>query len=659
VISEGEDDGRADAVGDLESVLSLLLGRGAPERMLRWHYRSRHASLIAVSNHEFYADRLVVFPSPGTDAVARGLRLRHLPETAYEPGTSRTNPAEARAVAEAVLRHTVESPDLSLGVVAFSVAQRDAIELQLEALRRADPRGEDFFGELGEERPEPFFVKNLENVQGDERDVIFISVGYGKTRDGHLPHRFGPLNAEGGERRLNVLISRARLAMDVFANFTADDLDLERAPARGVAALKTFLAYAASGRLELPHPTGEESDSPFEEAVGRALRERGVPVDVQVGTAGFFIDLAVRDAERPGRYLLGIECDGATYHSARSARDRDRLRQAVLEGLGWRLHRVWSADWYRNPARETERVLAAIRHAAEAAAAESVGEARGSEPEGESPVAGGGEAPEGRDGQAASPGSAMARDGPAEPAHPGDTGDKSAAAGSEAADSREGDARERGNAVTAVTAVGNGAAAAPRAGPAGTPYVTACLRLHLVGRALHDLPAAELAEHIREIVEVEGPVHASVAARRLTEGAGLERTGSRIRAATERAIEDGVRRGVIDRRGPFLWAPGMTDPPVRDRSALDAAERKLEWIAPEEIAASLVEEIRVSFSLEPRDAVQRAARRLGLARTSEQARQVFEAALEGLLARGDLVWRDTRVAMGPDSAGPSGGRDDE
>jgi very-short-patch-repair endonuclease len=175
--------------------------------------------------------------------------------------------------------------------------------------------------------------------------------------------QFGPLNREGGERRLNVLISRARLAMDVFANFTAADMDLDRSNARGVVALYSFLSYAESGRLQTPHPTGREPESPFEEAVAQALRQRGIEVKPQVGCAGFFIDVAVKDPERPGRYLLGIECDGATYHSARSARDRDRLRQEVLEGLGWRIHRVWSTDWYRDLEGEVQRILAAIEHA--------------------------------------------------------------------------------------------------------------------------------------------------------------------------------------------------------------------------------------------------------------------------------------------------------
>jgi hypothetical protein len=214
---------------------------------------------------------------------------------------------EAKAVAEAVMAHARTHPDLTLGVVAFSVAQRDAIEQQLELLRQQDASCEPFFAEG---TSEPFFIKNLENVQGDERDFIFISVGYGRTAEGYLPMSFGPLNREGGERRLNVLISRARQAMDVFSNFKASDVDLDRTKARGVAALRNFLAYAETGVLEQPHSTGGEPDSDFEEAVIDALSKRGVELEPRVGTAGFFIDIAVKDPENPGSYLLGIACDG-------------------------------------------------------------------------------------------------------------------------------------------------------------------------------------------------------------------------------------------------------------------------------------------------------------------------------------------------------------
>lgn len=339
---------------DIESILGMFLASGTPERMLKWHYRSRHESLIAVSNQEFYDNKLMIFPSSGINPSAKGLSLSHLPETSYDRGGSRTNSGEATAVAEAVMEHAKQTPNQTLGVVAFSTAQRDAILLEVERLRKENPDLEHFFAEHPE--GEDFFVKNLENVQGDERDTIYISIGYGKTPEGRLSMSFGPLNSEGGERRLNVLITRSRLSMQVFSNFKAEEMPTTGETPFGVRALKHFLHYADSRELIRPTETGKEPDSPFEEEVIATIRGLGYEVQPQVGCAGFYIDIAVRDPSRPGRYMLAVECDGATYHSSKSARDRDRIRQGVLEGLGWRFHRIWSTDWFRSRYKESERL---------------------------------------------------------------------------------------------------------------------------------------------------------------------------------------------------------------------------------------------------------------------------------------------------------------
>ena len=353
-----ESDEERSQTTDLESILGMFCAQGAQERMLRWHYRSRHESLIAVSNHEFYDNLLVVFPSPTLARTNAGLVLHHDPETRYARRGG--NKTEAKTVAQAVMDHARSTPHLTLGVVAFSNVQARRIEDELDMLRRSDPSTEDFFAGRPEE---PFFVKNLENVQGDERDVILISIGYGKIDDAYMSMNFGPLNQKGGERRLNVLITRARQRCVVYSNFLGADLDLRRSRARGVEALKTFLEYAQTGQLDSPRPSGRDADSPFEEAVAEGLRRRGFEVDHQVGAAGYFIDLAVRNPFQRGSYLVGIECDGATYHSARSARDRDRLRQERLEGMGWRFHRVWSTDWFRRPELELDKLEKVINTA--------------------------------------------------------------------------------------------------------------------------------------------------------------------------------------------------------------------------------------------------------------------------------------------------------
>ncbi|MCD8509727.1 MAG: DNA2/NAM7 family helicase [Bacillus sp. (in: Bacteria)] len=240
-ITKDEEEDAEHFVSDMESILGLFSGQNAPQRMLKWHYRSRHESLITVSNHEFYEDKLVTFPSPHSNKQATGLKYNYATDTYYDRGRTRTNKEEARKVAEAVMEHARSNPHLTLGVAAFSMAQMQAIVNEVEVLRRSNNALEPFFSAHPHE---PFFVKNLENVQGDERDVIFISIGYGKTKEGYLAMDFGALNRTGGERRLNVLITRARLRCEVFTNLKADDIDLNRSNAHGVKALKTFLKYA-------------------------------------------------------------------------------------------------------------------------------------------------------------------------------------------------------------------------------------------------------------------------------------------------------------------------------------------------------------------------------------------------------------------------------
>jgi very-short-patch-repair endonuclease/DNA polymerase III delta prime subunit len=355
-----EVDDEDNVTADLQSILGMCDAQGAPQRMLRWHYRSRHESLIMLSNHEFYENKLVIFPSPGSKH-RMGLVFHHLQDTVYDRGKTRTNPKEAEAVAEAVLEHARKSPKLSLGVAAFSTAQRQAIQDALEVRRRKHPELEPFFTGHSDE---PFFVKNLENVQGDERDVIFISIGYGRAADGSVSMSFGPLNNEGGERRLNVLITRAKLRCEVFTNITADDIDLTRTQRYSIQALKSFLYFAQHGKLYMPENiSGLPAESPFEEIVAEKLAAHGYTIRRQVGSQGYYLDLAIVDETNPGRYILGIECDGAAYHAARSARDRDRLRQQVLEAIGWRIYRVWSTDWFRNPDRELKRLIEAIEKA--------------------------------------------------------------------------------------------------------------------------------------------------------------------------------------------------------------------------------------------------------------------------------------------------------
>lgn len=342
---------------DMESILDLCK-TGFPAKTLNWHYRSRHESLISVSNDQFYDNKLFVYPSPMSNVEELGLKFHYDASTVYDRGKSRMNRGEAKNIAKAVIEHFRKYPDKSLGVGTFSASQQQAIQEEIEAARINNPDLEQCFNK---NKYEHFFVKNLETIQGDERSVIFISVGYGKDKDGILYSNFGPLNNAGGERRLNVLITRARERCVVFSNFKSGDLDLDKINSFGVQAFKLFLEYAETGKMTCNVLTNGDLESPFEESVYDFLVSKGYRVQKQVGCAGFRIDLAIIDPRVPGEFLIGIECDGAMYHSSMVARDRDRLRQQVLEGLGWRLYRIWSTDWYRDPVGAQQRLLKALK----------------------------------------------------------------------------------------------------------------------------------------------------------------------------------------------------------------------------------------------------------------------------------------------------------
>jgi very-short-patch-repair endonuclease len=255
------------------------------------------------------------------------------------------------AIVDAIVEHYLsgKGKDLSIGVITFNSNQQELIEKLIDARRLGTPKLDIA---ISESLTEPFFVKNLENVQGDERDIILFSITFGKDINGKISMNFGPMNKEGGHRRLNVAASRARHEVRIFSSLRPEHIDLSRTKARGVADLKAYLDFAINGLRALAKqalPTGREPDSPFEVAVIKTLRDHGWEVHPQVGVSGYRLDLGVVNPYARGRYLLGVECDGATYHSAASARDRDRLRQMILEGLGWNIHRIWSTDWWINP----------------------------------------------------------------------------------------------------------------------------------------------------------------------------------------------------------------------------------------------------------------------------------------------------------------------
>ena len=365
-IDDSEDIDDTGIVEDLESILDDCIGSRIPSLRLLWHYRSRHESLIAFSNYHYYENRLLTFPSANVTGI--GVSFRHVPDGIYDKGKSRTNRTEAEAVVAEIVRRLKNggSSKPTIGVVTFNLSQQMLIEDLLDQVRKDDPEIEQYFQE---DINEPVFVKNLESVQGDERDIILFSICFGPDYYGRISMNFGPMNKEGGERRLNVAITRARREVVVFSSMRAGQIDLSRTRARGVQDLKSFLEYAEKGPSALAgiasYNPDADFDSPFEKEVWSALCALGWQVHLQVGCSGYRIDLAVVDPENSGRYLLGIECDGANYHRAKTARDRDRIREAILRDLGWELHRIWSTDWWTNPGREVEKIKRAIERASE------------------------------------------------------------------------------------------------------------------------------------------------------------------------------------------------------------------------------------------------------------------------------------------------------
>jgi very-short-patch-repair endonuclease len=578
----------SDDVQDLESILDECLGAGMNRLSLQWHYRSRHESLITFSNVNYYDSRLVTFPSPVTDDAA--VRFEHVPGL-YDRGGSRTNRIEAQAVVQGIEAHYVDPArqHLTLGVVTFNQPQQALIETLLDARRRAHPALD---RAIAERAHEPLFIKNLENVQGDERDVIFFSITFGPDAAGKTTLNFGPLNGEGGHRRLNVAISRAREAVVIYSTLLPEQIDLARVRAAGVRDLKHYLAFALKGPGALAAqsvPTGREPDSPFESVVIHRLRQRGWTVHPQVGCSGYRIDLGVVDPRAPGRYLIGIECDGRSYHSGATARDRDRLRQHVLEGLGWRIHRIWSTDWWRDPQGEMDTLGAKLD--ALLAVKEAV-----------------------------DPGLAVVESPPA------------------------------GVADAALAAV------IETAGEEGDRPASQGLRVYRPADLPGGDPAefyepgatARIQAQLRQVIDEEGPIPQGLLFRRVSRAWKLDRLGSRILACLKAAMPAGVRQ-THEGEVTFYW-PAGTDPLTwcdgRVADADERSRRAIDDICMEELCVLLLHVLRHAGASPRADAVRSACRLLGMVRANPDAVARVGVAVERLLARNDVVEIEGRVQIG-------------
>ena len=557
---------------EMESILKLCEARGLPQTMLEWHYRSRDPSLVQVSNAEFYGNGLVLPPAPLRSDQHHGLKFRRV-DGVYSSrtrGTGRpgTNKIEALEIAAIVTRHAHESAGQSLGVVAFSKTQSEMITEVLEVARRQDDVLDAL---LRDDKPENFFVKNIENVQGDERDVILISVGYGPQEPGGrlASLNFGPINGDGGERRLNVLFTRARVRCEVICSFEPGDIDPARVSRHGPRVLRKFLEFAKSGRLDEPLPTGMGPESPFEEDVAEVISGLGYEVDPQVGSAGFRIDLGVRYRDQPGRYILAVECDGASYHSALWARERDRLRQDILERLGWQFHRIWSTDWFYRREREIDRLRAALD--------ETLTTSQGS---------------------LAIPGA-------------NDSADHSSATEPDETCGRRTSLAEE----------------IPEMGLRVPPYRRASVSVRTQAEP-HEAPIGQLIALVDKIVDAEGPIHRNEVARRVAAAFGKNRTGTRITGATDLALQAAAER--IRHDGEFWFTAGQGEkPPVRDRSAESGPLTRAEFLPPMEIRAAARMVVEHSGRMDMPEVVRATAQLLGFRRAGSDLQQTIRKTLDG------------------------------
>ena len=598
-------------VTDQESILDECLAANIPRRNLDWHYRSRHESLIAFSNARYYSGRLVTFPSPVTDD--RAVRLTLVPDGVYERGSGRVNRPEARAVVAEIVRR-LRDPSFaqerrSLGIVTFNGEQQRLIENLLDEQRRSYPELEPYFDK--DRWHEPVFVKNLENVQGDERDAIIFSVAVGPDQTGRPVSTVSSLNKDGGHRRLNVAITRARRELVVFASLRPEQIDLGRTRARGVRDFKHFLEFADRGARALAEafaPTGGDVESPFEAAVMAALEAKGWTVHTQIGVSGFRVDLGVVHPDAPGRYLAGVECDGATYHSSATARDRDRLREHVLTDLGWRIRRVWSTEWWMDAEGALAKLDKRLREDLEADRARATAAAITTEDVVE-PVAA---EPEGLEPEDEQSSVSSAEEAPPEPAN-----DAQPAAET---------APPRLYADQVMPAVITVAPAVPHREQRDYRIADlADLGLAIEPGRFYDAsyrPA--LSAMVAHVLDVEAPMYEELLIRRVARAHGLQRVGHLVREAIVAQIDASVARSDDDGR-PVLWPPGeeprasyphrLADPGVRGH--VDTPMAELVGLAGTlQSNASEAERARLM------------GQKLGLSRIEASARARFERASE-------------------------------
>ncbi|WP_030543460.1 DUF3320 domain-containing protein [Streptomyces albus] len=662
-VEDDSDEYDPDVPDSFESLLDACKAGALRELPLRWHYRSRHEDLITFSNRSFYERSMVTFPGALDEGNDVGVAFIGA-DGVYDRGGRRDNRREAELVAERVLHHFDTRPGRTLGVVALSQAQASAIDLAVQQARISRPDLDHCFTE---DRLDGFFVKNLESVQGDERDVMIMSIGYGPDEHGKLGLNFGPINKDGGWRRLNVAVTRARYRMEVVASFHGGAL--ADSANESVQHLKRYLAYAENGPAVLAQDVVQDEDaapdSPFEESVLAVLRGWGYRVQPQVGVAGYRIDIGVRHPELPGSYALGIECDGAMYHSSRTARDRDRLREQVLAGLGWRLHRIWGTDWYRGREAAEQRLREAVEQAVKQGPLSATATAAAAAPTAAAVLSGT---------AAADPATAAA----AAPAvAPPDT-----AAGSTAG-STAGFAAGHAAGTSTANATATAVAPAPYGGPPSGPdeprhrvplprspeaagaAASAPVEHERVPVSAPDRPwsapyqsfvgtvASPYELHTEEarpalqrlltvIVRTEGPLHEDLLITRTREAWGTARAGNRIRDNIRTVLRGLSRANVVLFSGDFVDAVGGDELQARLHPE-DEPVRKFAHVAPDERKLALYELAAECPGMTGEELVRQTCDYFGWRRVTKDTRAGLEADIADLCAQRRLRNVDGRI----------------
>ncbi|MFB9324397.1 DUF3320 domain-containing protein [Paenibacillus aurantiacus] len=620
--SSGDAEDEEEVLQDMESILEDCLSLGMPQRHLTWHYRSRHESLIAFSNAHYYDNKLMTFPSPDEPVSS----VTWFPiEGFYDRGRTKQNRAEGEAVIAEIARR-LKHPEKrqSLGVVTFSSIQQTLIEDMLDAAFAREPELERLAAEL----PEPIFIKNLENVQGDERDVILFSVGYGPDASGKVNLNFGPLNREGGWRRLNVAVSRAREEMLVFSTLRAHHLQASRISAQGVLGLRSFLEYAEKGKHALP--AGELAKqiplvSHVHRAVADKLRQRGYETDLYVGTSGYRIDIGVRHPEQSGQYALGLLMDGPMYRNADTARDRDILREQVLRQLGWKLYRLWTPDWWENADKVVEGIVAAIQQSATEREEATKGPL-------ESPKAAVLNWPSAA--TAAPPVSETPTFTPPTSTLPTSTQSTSTPP------------------TAAATASSDPAAVAQSAQSTESKQVYRPAALEKVDWGTDSFYASSnsdfILKQIRQVIQEEGPISRGLLAKRILQAWGISRLGAKLDQRLTELLEQlsGTRTERED--AIYFWPEGV-DPHhyahfrVAEEESL---RRAADELPPEEIAAAVEYVLASQISLPQEELIKQVVKALGYARSGAALDKAVRTGIECALERGTVQMDDQqRIIM--------------